>query len=244
MIAIVMTYYNRQEQLSKTLESFKKYDPKEFIVVIVDDASEKEIVLPDVKFDITVLKVENKTWLQGDPAYNMGFHYALLKDPEIVIIQNAECYHMGDVLSYAKRVDDKTYITFGCYSQGRGEEIGSVINNRCATFGGESAWYNHPVYRPVGFHFCSAITGNNLKKLNGFDERFSFASGSDDNYFLHQIGCLGLNVEITAEPFVIHQWHEQNQVNSAESYEVNNKIYLDLIKGNNYRAKHLLTQDL
>lgn len=244
MIAIVMTYFNRQEQLIKTLESFKKYDPSEFIVVIVDDGSANDIKLPLFKFDITVLKVENKTWIQGDPAYNMGFHYALLKDPKIVIIQNAECYHLGDVLSYAKRVDDKTYISFGCYSQGRGEAIGSVINNRCASFGGESAWYNHPIHRPVGFHFCSAITGNNLKKLNGFDERFSFASGSDDNYLLHQVRCLGLEIEITADPFVIHQWHEQNQLNSVESYEINNKIFLDLIKDNNYRAKHLLTVDL
>ena len=158
-----MTYYNRQEQLLNTLKSFLKYDPKEFIVVIVDDGSAEDIKLPTFDFDVTVLKVENKKWIQCDPSFNMGFHYALLKEPEIVIIQNAECYHVGNILEYARRVTDSTYIAFGCYSQGNGEGIGSVINNRGASFGGESAWYNHPIYRPVGFHFCSAITGSNLK---------------------------------------------------------------------------------
>jgi GT2 family glycosyltransferase len=242
MIAIVITYYNRPKQLLKTLESFNHY--KDFFVVIVDDGSSKEITLPDLDFDVTVLRIENKAWTQGDPAYNTGFHYALLRNPEIVIIQNAECYHIGDVLSYAKRVSDKTYISFGCYSQGKGEEAGSVINNRCATFGGDSAWYNHPVYRPVGYHFCSAITADNLRKLNGFDERFSFAAGSDDDYFLHQVKTLGLEIEITSDPIVVHQWHEQNAFNTPEMYEVNNRIYQELIKENTFRAKHIITKDL
>jgi len=241
MIAIVCTYYNRQEQLMKTLESFNQYDPNEFRVVIVDDGSEEDIKLPDTNFEVVILKVYSKTWSQADPAYNIGLYYALLKYPEIVIIQNTECYHMGDVLNYAKRVDNETYISFGCYSQGEGEAIGSVINNRCAAFGGDSAWYNHPEYRPVGYHFCSAITADNLIKLNGFDERLSFGTGYDDDYLLHQIKCLGLKVEITAEPFVIHQWHEQMM---GSDYKGNEIIYNELIKENNYKAEHLLTIDL
>ena len=241
MIAIVMTYFNRQKQLERTLESFKQYDPDSFRVVIVDDSSDEDIILPDIKFELVVLKAYNKTWTQADPAYNIGLYYALLKYPDIVIIQNAECYHVGDVLSYAKRVDNEIYISFGCYSQGEGEAIGSVINNRCATFGGDSAWYNHPVYRPKGYHFCSAITADNLRKINGFDERFSFGVGYDDDYLLHQIKCLGLRVEITAEPYVIHQWHEQM---TGKDYTGNEVLFNELIKENSYRAEHLLTMNL
>jgi hypothetical protein len=146
---------------------------------------------------------------------------------------------VGDVLSYAKKVDSETYISFGCYSQGESQE--PEINNRCAAFGGDSAWYNHPVHRPVGYHFCSAITADNLKKINGFDERFSFGAGYDDDYLLHQIKCLGLKVEITAEPYVIHQWHEQM---SGNDYANNANLYTELIKENDYKAKHLLTIDL
>jgi glycosyltransferase involved in cell wall biosynthesis len=238
MTAIVCTYYNRQEQLLRTLESFTQYDPNEFRVVIVDDGSDEDIKLPITRFEVVVLKTYRKTWLQGDPAWNIGFYYALLKNPNVVILQNAECYHEGDILSYAKRVTDKTYISFGCYSQSKN---GKTINNKCASFGGDSAWYNHPVYRPTGYHFCSAITANNLRKINGFDERFSFGVGYDDDYLLHQIKCLGLKVEITEEPFVIHQWHEQMM---GKDYNGNEALFNELIKQNNYKAEHLLTIDL
>jgi len=244
MIAIVCTYFNRQEQLLRTLESFKQYNPDKFMVVIVDDGSDEDIVLPVTEFEVVVLKTYNKTWSQGDPAFNMGIYYALLKYPEIVIIQNIECYHVGDVLSYARRVDSKSYISFGCYSQGEGEAIGSVINGRGASFGGDSAWYNHPIHRPVGYHFCSAITAGNLRKINGFDERFAFGAGYDDDYLLHQIKCLGLEIEITAEPYVVHQWHKQNKTNNADLYEKNKTIYDELIKENNYKAEHSLSTDL
>jgi len=246
MTAIVMTFLNRQEQLNKTLESFKKYDPKEFFVVIVDDCSREKIVLPELSFEVTKLRMENKTWVMGDPAWNTGLSYALKKNPDIIIIQNAECWHNGDILSYAKGVTAENYITFGCYSQAQGEEPGSVINPRGATFDGESAWYNHPVYRPKAYHFCAAITADNMRKINGFDERFCYGVGFDDDYLLHQIRCLGLKVEITTEPFVVHQWHEHTKFPGDEGtlFWKNEVLFRELCKENNYRAKHILTPDL
>jgi glycosyltransferase involved in cell wall biosynthesis len=50
MISIVITYFNRQKQLNKTLDSFKDYNPKDFNVVIVDDGSDEPIVLKE-KYD-------------------------------------------------------------------------------------------------------------------------------------------------------------------------------------------------
>ena len=209
MIGIIMTYFNRQAQLTKTLESFKQYNRDEFFVVIVDDGSKEDIQLQPYPFKVTVIKITDKNWTQGDPAWNVGILYALNEDPDIIILQNAECYHLGDILGYAKEhLTDKNYISFGCYSQGKDEELGSVINNKTASFDGESSWYNHPIYRPVGYHFCSAIRSGNMTLLNGFDERFSYGAGYDDNYLLHQIKCLGLKIEITTDPIVIHQWHE------------------------------------
>src|ERR1035437_7092801 len=129
MIAIAMTYLDRQAQLNKTLESFRQYDPKDFFVVIVDDGSPEDIILPELPFEVTVLKTYNKTWSQGDPAWNCGFKIALEQNPEIIILQNAECYHSGDILNYAKRVTDESHISFGCYSLSQGDAF-KVINNR------------------------------------------------------------------------------------------------------------------
>ena len=97
-----MTYYNRQSQLIKTLKSFRQYNPKEFNVVIVDDGSPQDIKLPNMPFAVTIIKMRNKYWTQGDPAYNAGFKYALQSDSDVIIIQNAECYHLGNILNVAK----------------------------------------------------------------------------------------------------------------------------------------------
>jgi GT2 family glycosyltransferase len=244
-----MTYYNRNAQLINTLNSFLQYNPQEFFVVVVDDGSPQDVTLPDkLPFSVVVIKMKNKNWTQGDPAYNVGFAYALSKNPDIIITQNAECYHLGDIIAHAKKhVTDSNYIAYGCYSQGKDETPGQFINSKGASFDGESAWYCHPVYRPKPYHFCSAISAGNLRKINGFDERFSFGAGFDDDYLLHQIRSLGLEIYITTQPIVIHQWHEHNPYkghDEAKLLRKNHLIFLSLIKDNNYRAKHIITADL
>lgn len=247
MISIVMTYFNRQPQLLKTLDSFKQYDPKDFFVVIVDDGSPEPLELPPFPFKITKIRMTDKNWTQGDPAWNAGIKYALSTDPDIIIIQNAECYHHGNILKAAKEnVTDKNYIVFGCYSQGKGEEPGSVINDKGATADGESAWYCHPVHRAKPYHYCSAITVKNMIKLNGFDERFSYGAGYDDDDLLQRIGKFGLEVYITTEPIVIHQWHEHTQYPFDERtlVEINFNLFQKVLKENTFRARHTVTEDL
>ena len=79
-IVIVMTYFDRQFQLNKTLHSFTGTHHNDFEVMIVDDCSSvpPEIGIHD--FPITVLKTENKQWIDGSPAYNIGIAEALKKD--------------------------------------------------------------------------------------------------------------------------------------------------------------------
>ena len=257
MTVIVMTYFNRKFQLIKTLESFLRYSPNEFSVVIVDDGSTEELVLPKYPFEVKILTMQNKTWIMGDPAWNTGFRYALLKNPEIIIVQNAECLHVGDVLGYAQKVTDKSYISFGCLSLDKGTTFGNGNTailaeellrreHLAANEDGQLAWYNHPIHFARGYHFCSAITAKNLIKLNGFDERYSDGRAFDDNDFLHRINCLGLQMEITAEPRVFHQWHYSTPLppNQAELYTRNENLFNEVLKSNNYKAVHTITPDL
>ena len=245
MVGVVMTYYNRNAQLINTLNSFLQYNPQEFFVVVVDDGSPQDIKLPQrMPFAVYIIKMREKYWTNPEPAYNAGINYALKQCADIIILQNAECMHTMDMLTPAKQVTDETYITFGCYSQGKDEVPGEVINNKGATFDGESAWYNHPIYRPVGYDFCSAITASNIRKLNGYDERFSSGIGYGDNYLLARIQMLGLRVLMTASPYVIHQWHEPSQgyPNGRELAEKNRFLYNTLIQTPNYRAQHPITK--
>jgi glycosyltransferase involved in cell wall biosynthesis len=245
MITVVIAYFNRQELLNKTLESFLKYDPKEFNVLVVDNASTVPAVLPELPYDIRLHRIEDKTLGHVVITFNTGFKEALKDKPDIIIMQGAECYHQGDILSYAKKVTDDTYISFGCYALGAEEtpETVEIINRPC-TIDGQRSWYNHPVIRPVGFNFCTVITANNIYNLNGFDERFKDGCGYEDDYFLHQIAMLGLKVEITADPIVYHQFHGVMDNRQNDRWVRNYNLFHTLSKSNTFRAVHTVTPDL
>jgi len=252
-ISIVTTYFQRQYQLNKTLLSIAKSNHKDFEVIIVDDCSPDDIVLPEVPFKITVIKMQNKTWTNPEPAYNTGIIEALKSNPDIVILQNAENYHVGDILSYAEKVNSDNYLSFGCYSLDeettfRDHNISEVIkaNNIGAVTDGKNAWYNHSVFRPVAYDFCNAITAENLRKLNGYDERFSLGSDRGDVYLLERVKMLGLNIQFVDSPFVVHQWHYSHPDRSDHEAlcKRNADLFIELMKENKYRAKHLFTPDL
>lgn len=244
-LAIVMTYYQRQKQLDKTLESLRQYDSSKFVVVIVDDDSPDDIILPELPYEVDILKLRNKTWHNSASVYNWGFHRAFEYNPKVIIIQNAECQHWGDILSAAKEVTDGNYIAFPAYSLAENEEASEeIIRNKAAEFNGESAWYNHSLYRPCGYHFCSAITTSNLKKINGFDERLCDGIAYEDNAFLHHIRNLGLRVDIPDRPMVFHQWHYSSGAYDPVLVEKNWKIWAGIEQETTFRAIHTLTPDL
>lgn len=247
-VIIVMPYYDRQQQLTKTLLSFNQSAHKNFEVVIVDDCSPVDIVLPELRYPVTIKKLSNKLWHNPDPVYNTGFKIALDKGADVIISQNPECYHVGDIISFVSRMDNFHYITFSCFSLSqKSTECGVVpLNNKKATKDGEDAWYNHPIYRPVAYEFCAALTAENIQRLNGYDERMMMGWGYSDNYFLARTKLLGLKTEIIAEPYVVHQWHYSGVANKDRRlWTVNNEaIYKTLLTLKTYRAKHLITKDL
>lgn len=247
-LSVVMTYFNREKQLLKTLDSFRQYD-YDFDVIIVDDNSPEDINLfSDLPFEVTIIKLRGKNWVNSSPVFNFGFEYALKSNPGIIIIQNAECYHMGDIVGYAlEYVTETNYISFGCYSLGKDQDVDlKILNNKGAVSNGDSAWYNHSHYRPEAFHFCNAISANNLRRLNGFDERLAMGIGFDDNLFVHQIKTLGLKIKIVDNPFVFHQYHYDVKAFDSNQELYNQTIisYNELIREKKYRAVHLITPDL
>lgn len=262
-ISIVLTYHNRQKLLEKSLHSFAESEYKDFNVVIVDDCSPKDIKLPKLPYQVDILKLENKTWLNVAPVFNIGFKYALLANPDIIIFQSAECYHVGDVISYAARITDKDYISFGCFqidkqSTLNGHDINALVkdfkpNQQGASRDiGQNCWWNHPIYAREGLYWCAAITAKNLIKLNGIDERFSYGYAHEDSYFLYQIEALGLVIEITSSPFVVHQWHPamwspgKGDELTKKNIELldEGRYRLHDCGGKSYRSKHIITPDL
>jgi hypothetical protein len=109
----------------------------------------------------------------------------------------------------------------------------------------DNAWWNHPIYNEVPQYWGTAITARNLVKLNGIDERFAHGYAYEDGYFVHQVENLGLRIDITAYPFVVHQWHERGLPAELEGKpNPNVPLYEELMKDDNYRAQHHITPDL
>lgn len=254
--SIVMAYYNRKKQLKITLDIFEKiYNNKyDFEVIIVDDASNKENQVDNLikkySFEIELLKIsenEKGNRINSSVVYNKGFQRA---KGEIVIIQNPECCHIGDLLSYLKdNLKDSDYFAFSCFTTNTEEFTNELLNSdnkykkiNDKNFLEKNAsscyhklklnWFNHPIIRPQGYHFCSAIHKKNLIKIGGFDEKFKDGYCFDDDELLLSIKyILKLNI-INIPPekgFVIHQHHSRsvyNVKNLGQLYTKNKILFL------------------
>lgn len=227
MISIVCAYYNRKKLFYRTLQSIEEQIKKTKIaveVIAVDDASNDDERLEDLITQFPFLKIirlekDDKWYFNSCIPFNIGFREV---KGDIVIIQNPECLHFGNILAYVKKhLTEKNYISFACFSLGieKTENIDNELKYRSSlnqfmqenTLGyigdGLDCWYNHSKINPTGYHFCTAIKRKNLFELGGFDERFARGIAFDDNELLYRIKDKGLKVEIIDQEIVLHQNH-------------------------------------
>jgi GT2 family glycosyltransferase len=231
-ISIVMTYYNRRSQLLKTLESICYFGNPE--IIIVDDGSTERI---DDIAGIKLIRIElkDKWWKNTCIPYNIGFSYA---KGDIIIIQNPECIHVGNILKYCKKLTSGNLISFGAYSLDYHLTYkkydylwlkGIIANEPQQCQEAHHGWYNHSIYRPVGYHFCNVITRKDLDRIGGFDERYAPGIAYEDNEFLTRIKRAGIKVSIIDDPFVIHQKHERTDYfKYAQEHSMNKKLFNEI----------------
>jgi len=257
MISICMAYFNRKQQLCKTLESIRESSIKDYELVIVDDGSYEEhsLNIDDLErktngnVKLFTVDSKKKTWFNSCIAYNIALSAA---SGDKIIIQNPETYHLGDILrSVENELHDGKYLTFrtialnsastdALYSCTNIEQVNKFMQPIINTthhikpgddpYTGTTIWYNHRTYRPVYYHFVSAITKNNLNSLGGFDERFSDDHSWDDNEILVRIDRLGLKKIIIDDPMAIHLYHpvffSQSPNHGMKNYSIYHNIIL------------------
>jgi hypothetical protein len=220
-----------------------------FEVIIVDDNSDSEFKLYDILNNypfiikyIEISKEEKGNRINPCLAYNKGFENA---DGDIIIIQNPECMHVGDIILFLiNNLKENDYYSFSCFSTNSISLNKELIesNNKFEKINDNNFldrnipginWYNHPLIRPVSYHFCSAIYKEKLKLLGGFDPSYSEGYCYDDDEFLFRIKYdLKLNV-INIPPdniFVIHQYHLLNTSTNININDLNNPISILLNK--------------
>ncbi len=242
-----MAYYNRKKLLINTLKSIEKFnhDKNNLEIIIVDDASLEEERLESIqnnfKLNLKIIRIDpkNKKHLNSCIPFNIGFKEAT---GDIIIIQNPECYHFSDIVSFSKLLEENNYTAFSCYSLTKENnkllESGGQINlfPRAASFDGDDGFYCHQIYRPKPYHFCSSIYKKDLDELGGFDERYAFGVGYDDDEFLHRIYLKKLKVNISNE-LVFHQNHYTGNQKSPKLFEINQKLFVDTtLKNSNWKV--------
>lgn len=251
-IVVVMTSLNRKELTDNTIGSILRQHYPNMHIVVVDDGS--DIPYEYEHEDVTVLRIEKKDrkWVSPVVAYNKGISMAINdKNAEIVILQNAEAYHYGNVLHQTDmELSNNSYISYACFSTTKDmlpitdEKIRPYIEySGVATGSAELGWYNHSHYYPRYFDFCSAITVENIKKLNGFDERFYKHVWYGDDNFVMRVREMGLEMRIIDIPFVIHQWHSRSHQPHGYTDE-SLKLFIKTIEEHSYKAVHKFNDDL
>lgn len=246
MISIVMAYYNRKQLLLNTLNTIMVNDDVE--IIIVDDCSTDGQDITYLESDnIHVITLKNKTWKNPCIAYNTGFKHA---KGDIILIQNAECLHMGDILGYVrKHLKNNLYINFSAYSINEeqtkriseGDAPKSVIQPLLdqEALWGETGWYNHVKHNCKFLHFCSAITKKDLYDLGGFDERYANGYGFEDNDFIYRIrNRKRMRIRIVESFFVVHQHHSHASIgNVKDGMQINKALLIETKKMNGYDVK-------
>lgn len=246
--SIVMTYCNRKDLLYRTLISIQRSsvfenNPEEVEVIIVDDGSDPEHIidyLEDFELNIRLMRIEpaEKWWYNPCIPFNMGFWSA---KGEIVVIQNAECLHYGDILQHvSQHLGENDYFSYACY----------YLNEKCTKLLKDDpewnnilidlverprkVWVNHSVQKPTYYHYTSAIYRDKLNELKGFNVKYARGIACDDIDFVHRLRKGGLDLQIIDQPFVIHQYHD------AAHKSLDEKKYRELLK----RNKKLMKQEL
>ncbi|MFZ4931897.1 glycosyltransferase family 2 protein [Chryseobacterium sp. Mn2064] len=249
-ISIVTAYYNRKKLFENTLSSIVKqseFPLQNVEVIAVDDGSDEDERLEDLTEKYPFLRVirlekEDKWYFNSCIPFNIGFREA---KGDIVILQNPECLHYGEVLKHTQdHITETNYISFSCFSLGieSTDNLNTLLenpaqlqklmaDNNVGYIGdGLDCWYNHSVTNPKGYHFCAAITKKNLYDLGGFDERFARGIAFDDNEFLHRVHLKGLKVEIIDHPIVLHQNHYQKISYTTDKNLLDDETYQKRLK--------------
>jgi len=245
-VSLILPYYNRKELLKKTLDSFQYFyqnDPH-LEIVIVDDYSNEECRVEDLikKYDLNILlvRIQQKNGINPCYPYNLGVRQS---KGNIIVLSSPETFHTTNMFKVSdnfEELSDKTYLQFSVFCLVK--EMEEIDKKKFYENLGETgypyanrygSWYTHSKIQSSCLNFFSAITRSNYIRLSGFDERFRYGTGYDDEDFKLRVLNLINKVIWFDGAEAIHIDHEivDNQPPTTNQ-DVFNKTRKDIYKFN------------
>jgi hypothetical protein len=253
-ISIIIAHFNRTYLLKHTLQSISKTNYLNFEIVIVDDNScidEKQILrnlINQFWFDIKIIEIthtEKGASVNPSIVFNKGVKNC---SGDIIIIQNPESYHIGDIISHvSKNIKYNNYLVysaFNLHSDKANEFFFSINNKNYKTICNDNIphnpnllkWYQHPKYKNSKYHFCSAIYKKEFELIGGFDEQYTKGVCFDDDDLIFKIEKIAMYNTIEFEPdevFIVNLYHtpsiSTNCINTEnptkQKWLINQNIY-------------------
>jgi glycosyltransferase involved in cell wall biosynthesis len=202
-VSIILTAYNRANQLAKTLKSIlmQDYHPIETIVVEDGDDGRTQYIAKQsgVRY-IQKKRPDLPVFQNPAKVHNLGIRAA---QNDIVILQGGEVTYLNptDVSKLiAPILEDSSLITTPCVQNLRQD-------------GYMEEWYVHPTEgRRAGWivNFCLAMTRERLLHVQGFEEGFE-GYGYEDDHLLFCLRENGGKTIFVPEVVVAHQWHDRSK---------------------------------
>lgn len=183
MLSVVMPYWNRNEALNITLQSYSMYDDIE--VIVVDDGSNTANPIWTA-FPVRVISLpEKKEPKNPCVPINVGIQEA---KGDYICITNPEVFHVEPV--FLEMMTDH-YVLASCWDEGRKKWI-------CKS----DTQHFEPVPEGYGLHFCGVLPRSQCVL---FDEGYRNGRGYDDNDWAWELHKTGVRCEIRDDLVVYHQ---------------------------------------
>lgn len=241
-ISVVMTTHNRSRQLYFTLDTItKSRDHNKVQLILVDDSSTDKVMLDKLAtypFAVTFIQINNdkKYWYNPCVNYNIGFQHI---KGAIVIIQNGEVCHIGDVLATMDKIQDNHYYAYDVKALKdfkANEQIYTGISQSTSGMldisvydkpGIYTQWYQHIQHRNAYYHFLTACTKATFDKVATFSLDYTFGNSYDDDDFVLKIKHVGIKLcNMQHDQYKcggIHLYHGQS--NNGISPELNGNLF-------------------
>jgi len=220
-VSIILPYYNRKKLLEITLDSFEHFysTVPQLEIVIVDDGSNDENrvveLIKKYSLNIQLVRLTEKTGVNPCYPYNVGVRRSV---GDIIVLTSPETFHttnMFDISNNFKKLTDKTYFQFSVFclvadvQKIEKEKLCRGLGKRDYPYSNDcGSWYVHSKIRPSYLNFFSALTRNTYYDLSGFDERFRYGTGFDDEEFKIRVLEIVDEVIWFDDALAIHKNHE------------------------------------